>query len=168
MSYSLAGAAKATGTNKTTILRAIKTGKISGTRDVHTATGASSLRKFTAYMRPLRTPHVPQHDAMADVLVAELRTMLADVRADRDAWRSAHERVQQALAAVTLRLPPPDAPVIAMPMAQDAAAKDANLATLATADAPDIEQPDIPGRTGGQAPLVETRRDPLTAGGFVR
>ena len=35
MSYSLAEAAKATGTNKTTILRAVKSGKISGKRDEH-------------------------------------------------------------------------------------------------------------------------------------
>jgi hypothetical protein len=33
MAYSLAAAAAATGLNKTTVLRAIKTGKISGARD---------------------------------------------------------------------------------------------------------------------------------------
>src|SRR5450830_1064317 len=35
MPYTLAEAAKATGTNKTTILRAIKSGKLSGTKDTH-------------------------------------------------------------------------------------------------------------------------------------
>ena len=35
MSYTLAEAAKVAGTNKTTILRAIKSGKISGTKDQH-------------------------------------------------------------------------------------------------------------------------------------
>jgi hypothetical protein len=33
MSYTLAAAAAATGLNKTTVLRAIKSGRISGTRD---------------------------------------------------------------------------------------------------------------------------------------
>jgi hypothetical protein len=35
MSYTLAAAATATGTNKTTILRAIKSGKISAAKDEH-------------------------------------------------------------------------------------------------------------------------------------
>ena len=39
----------------------------------------------------------PEHDAMADVLVAELRAMLADVRRERDLWREAHGAGQAAL-----------------------------------------------------------------------
>jgi hypothetical protein len=35
MAYTLAAAAAATGTNKTTVLRAIKAGKITGTKDAH-------------------------------------------------------------------------------------------------------------------------------------
>jgi hypothetical protein len=34
---------------------------------------------------------------MADALVAELRTVIADLRQDRDRWREAFERQQRAL-----------------------------------------------------------------------
>src|SRR5262249_52468818 len=37
-----------------------------------------------------------QRDAMADALVAELRTVIADLRQDRDRWREAFERQQRA------------------------------------------------------------------------
>ena len=55
-----------------------------------------------------------EHGATTDVLVAELRATIADVRRDRDHWREAHERGQVALAeALQRQLPPPveqDAP----------------------------------------------------------
>ena len=116
MSYSLAEAAKATGTNKTTILRAIKSGKISGERDEHGnwRIEPAEVHRVYAPVAPADAKTATQHDAMADTLVAELRAtiaaerrdkddlrrdkdaVIADLRSDRDHWREAHERAQAA------------------------------------------------------------------------
>ena len=51
MPYTLAAAAAACGVNKSTVLRAIKSGKVSGTKDVN---GMSSPPSFIGCTRPLR------------------------------------------------------------------------------------------------------------------
>ena len=119
--FTLGTAAQATGTAKSTILRAIKAGRLSAAR---TEDGSWSIdpvelnRCFPLLAVPGAPSPQPQpeHDAMADVLVAELRAMLADVRRERDLWIEAHERGQAALTealATTHRLlaPPPATPI---------------------------------------------------------
>jgi excisionase family DNA binding protein len=93
MPLSLAEAAQATGLNRSTILRAIKSGKISGARD---ETGTWSVepvelhRMFPAATAP---PKATPQDAQTDALVAELRAQLADMRSQRDAWQGIAERL---------------------------------------------------------------------------
>jgi hypothetical protein len=125
--FTLGTASQATGCAKSTILRAIKAGRLSATRDDigQWAIDPSELfRVFPALALPA-TAENPQmeRDATADVLVAELRQVIADLRRgrddlrqERDKWQTAHEREQAAHAATQrLLLPPP-----ATPTAQDA------------------------------------------------
>jgi hypothetical protein len=113
--HTLGTAAQACGLNKSTVLRAIKAGKVSATRDEHgqwqidpaelhrvyppVASNAAKQRSEQRY-----TP--PQHRDRTDELVAQLREQLSDMRnerdrarSDADTWRVAfeHERAQCAL-----------------------------------------------------------------------
>jgi len=99
--YNLASAAAATGVNRSTVLRAIKAGRLSAQRD---ETGGWQIdpAELHRVFPPLPAPATgssatAQRDAMADALVAELRTVIADLRQDRDRWREAFERQQRAL-----------------------------------------------------------------------
>jgi hypothetical protein len=90
-------AAQATGTAKSTILRAIKGGRMTATRAP------------TRVVVPL-VPGATEHDATTDILVAELRQVIQDLRRgqddlrqERDHWRTALER-EQAAHAATQRL----------------------------------------------------------------
>src|SRR5262249_59842727 len=111
---------QATGCAKSTILRAIKAGRISAVRDdlgQWQIEPAELFRVFPALAIPGATAEKAQieRDATADVLVAELRQIIADLRRgqedlrqDRDRWQAAHEREQAAHAATQrLLLPPP-------------------------------------------------------------
>ena len=117
--FTLGTASQATGCAKSTILRAIKAGRLSATRDDigQWAIDPSELfRVFPALALPA-TAENPQmeRDATADVLVAELRQVIADLRRGRDdlrqehdKWQTAHEREQAAHAATQrLLLPRP-------------------------------------------------------------
>jgi hypothetical protein len=121
--FTLGTASQATGCAKSTILRAIKAGRLSATRDDigQWAIDPSELfRVFPALALPATaaTAQSPQmeRDATADVLVAELRQVIADLRRgqddlrqERDKWQAAHEREQAAHAATQrLLLPPPE------------------------------------------------------------
>lgn len=93
--YNLTAAAAATGVNRSTILRAIKAGRLSGQRD---AMGgwiidpAELHRVFPPLPAAAPAAQVTaQRDALADALVAELRAVIADLRQDRDHWREAFE-----------------------------------------------------------------------------
>jgi hypothetical protein len=66
MSYTLAAAAVATGLNKTTVLRAIKSGRISGTKD---DTGQWHVEPVELH-RVFAVTLVPQLDADAVLLAA--------------------------------------------------------------------------------------------------
>lgn len=177
MSYSLAEAAAAVGVNKTTVLRAVKSGKISGTRDEHgnwRLEPAEVHRVYPVVRIDAETP-ATQHDALADMLVAELRATIADrdrtiadrdrtitdARSDRDHWREAHERSQaaqaalaEALAASQRLLAPPTAPPVeqsAAPIEQGATAVEQGLMAVERALMP-IEQ---------EAKVVEQETTPI-------
>jgi DNA-binding MurR/RpiR family transcriptional regulator len=109
MSYTLAEAAQAAGVNRSTILRAIKSGRISGARDAQGAWTVEPVELHRVFPPASAEPRaVPQHaqpDAQADALVAELRGVISDLRADRDAWREQAQRL--ALPAAKPAEPPP-------------------------------------------------------------
>src|ERR1051326_3292240 len=107
MSYTLATAAAATGLNKTTILRAIKSGKISATKDPHGQWLVEPVELHRVYppdaARNTRND-APQRDALADVelqvkvllaehRVGDLKAALEDMRCQRDAWQAHAERL---------------------------------------------------------------------------
>jgi hypothetical protein len=111
MPYSLQSAATACGVNRSTILRAIKSGRISATKDelgawvlepveVHRVYPLVAVDGANAVAVPDRAPP----NAAADILVAELREMMAsmrqaheralgDLQRDRDEWRDQAKRL---------------------------------------------------------------------------
>jgi len=107
-----AQAASACGTSKSTIRRAVKAGRISGTRDdlgVWRVDPAELHRIFppaaasTAPDSAPLTRHAPP-DGAVDALVATLNRVIDDLRQDRDRWREAFENQQR------LALPSPKHP----------------------------------------------------------
>jgi len=118
MAYSLITAAVATGAHRTTILRAIKSGKISAERD---AQGAwiiqpgelhrvfPPLPQLPAMAEPVQPHHPDAEVALLRTLLDEMRATVADLRrreddlkADRDHWREAHSATQRLLPAPKL------------------------------------------------------------------
>jgi hypothetical protein len=92
--------------NRSTILRAIKGGKISGTRDELGAWHVEPVelhRVFPAVAAEAALRAVPQHAradakvhvrlAVAEERLSELRQALADMRAQRDSWQTQAERL---------------------------------------------------------------------------
>lgn len=123
MPYTLAEAAAATGLNKTSILRAIKSGKISGTKDEHGqwsvepgelhrvyppverndagAAASSAAGEETPRYAPPVDVELRIHVAAAERelsalkdLVVELRAQREDLRAQRDDMRTQREDMQ--------------------------------------------------------------------------
>ena len=88
--YNLATAAAAAGINKSTVLRHIKAGKVSATRD-HNGGWQIDPAEFHRTFPPLVTAGAEQpprqQDATADAMVALLREQLADMRQQRDHWQ---------------------------------------------------------------------------------
>jgi DNA-binding MurR/RpiR family transcriptional regulator len=100
MSYTLSEAAAACGVNKSTVLRAVKSGRISGTKDEFGAwhVEAAELHRVfppaaSAAASPEALPHHAPPDAATDALVAELRAVIVDLRQDRDEWRDQAKRL---------------------------------------------------------------------------
>src|SRR4051794_14740521 len=93
MAYSLAQAAVAVGKNRSTILRAIRTGRLSAERDE--ANGAWAIQPAELLrVYPVAEAHVDQHgedQERAPGATAELRELRARV-AEKDALIAAHER----------------------------------------------------------------------------
>ena len=116
MSYTLAEAARVCGINKSTVLRAVKAGRISGTKDEFGTWHVEAMelhRIFPPAAAAAASPEaLPRHappDAATDALVAELRAVIADLRQDRDQWR---EQAQRLVLPAPLQMPrhaPPDA-----------------------------------------------------------
>jgi hypothetical protein len=108
MSYTLAAAATATGLNKTSILRAIKSGKLSGTKDENGQWLVEPVelhRVYPATAEQRCTADAAQRDAAPDAAViearavlaeqrlADLKAMLDELRTERDAWREQAQRL---------------------------------------------------------------------------
>ena len=116
MACSLAEAAAACGLNKTTILRAIKAGKISGTKDehggwfvepaeLHRVYPPADARNGAGNGLHSDTQHPAQHPdtvalveaksraELAESRLADLKAALDELRSDRDAWREQAQRL---------------------------------------------------------------------------
>ena len=96
----LGEAARQCGVAKGTISKAIKTGKLSATRneDSSWSIDAAELQRYVEANRHRfrSVPFKPERletDPATDLLVAELRSVIADLRADRDAWREQAQRL---------------------------------------------------------------------------
>jgi hypothetical protein len=99
--YNLASAAAATGVNRSTILRAIKAGRLSAQRDAQGGWEVDPAELHRVFP-PLpaaaaAAQETAQRDALADALVTELRGVIADLRQDRDHWREAFQAQQRLL-----------------------------------------------------------------------
>ena len=93
MSFDLASAAAATGVAKSSVLRAIKAGRISAQRDDNGRWHVEPVELFKIFPPLPPTQHAThQHGALDRVTqlleaqLAELKTALADMRQDRDRW----------------------------------------------------------------------------------
>jgi excisionase family DNA binding protein len=115
MPLTLAEAAQATGLNRSTILRAIKSGRISGARDESGAWAVEPVELHRVFPAASAKPELVRQDAQTDALVMDLRAQLADMRAQRDAWQSIAERL--ALSAPK----PPESPPEPAPKPAEAA-----------------------------------------------
>jgi hypothetical protein len=99
---------RATGLNKTSILRAIKSGKLSGTKDENGQWLVEPVelhRVYPATAEQRCTADAAQRDAAPDAAViearavlaeqrlADLKAMLDELRTERDAWREQAQRL---------------------------------------------------------------------------
>ena len=111
MPYTLAEAAVACGLDKSTVRRAVRAGKISGTKDEAGTWHVEPVELHRVFPPASRTEDdttaVPLHapsDAATDILVDELRAIIRaserreeDLRQERDRWRTAFENTQRLL-----------------------------------------------------------------------
>jgi hypothetical protein len=111
MPYSLQTAATACGVNRSTILRAVKSGRISATKDELGAWVLEPVEVHRIYplvavdgAKAVALPDPAPSNSAADVLVDELREVIAcmrreheralgDLRQDRDEWRDQAKRL---------------------------------------------------------------------------
>jgi hypothetical protein len=111
MPYSLQSAATACGVNRSTILRAFKSGRISATKDELGAWVLEPVEVHRVYplvavdgANAVAVPNPAPGDSATDILVEELRTMVAcmrqeheraigDLQRDRDEWRDQAKRL---------------------------------------------------------------------------
>jgi excisionase family DNA binding protein len=96
----LGEAARQCGVSKGTISKAIASGKLSATRkeDSSWSIDAAELQRYVeANRHRFRSetfkPERLETDPATDLLVAELRSVIADLRTDRDAWREQAQRL---------------------------------------------------------------------------
>ena len=102
MGYTLGQAAKAAGKSRTTILRALKNSRISGTKDAHGNWSIDPAELHRVY--PALHPAVTERNGTAaddatirntqgnDVIRA-LEARIEELRQDRDAWRDQAQRL---------------------------------------------------------------------------
>jgi hypothetical protein len=107
MSYTLAEAAAACGINKSTVLRAVKSGRISGTKDEFGTWHVEAVELHRIFPPAAASPEaLPRHappDAATDALIAELRAVIADLRHERDRLLTIAERQANLLPAPATR-----------------------------------------------------------------
>jgi len=134
MPYTLAEAAVACGLDKSTVRRAVRAGKISGTKDEAGTWHVEPVELHRVFPPASRTEddttavtRDAPADAATDILVAELRAIIRtgerreeDLRQERDRWREAFERQQRLLAAPEQRPSTALAPIAAPPAHQGA------------------------------------------------
>jgi hypothetical protein len=120
--HTLGTAAKATSLNRSTVLRAIKSGKVSAAKNEHGEWQIDAAELHRVYPpvadAPRRTSAEQRHttpgqaDATALLeaqiaslkdMAAQMREQLEDVRKDRDVWRSQAEGNQRLLTAARSR-----------------------------------------------------------------
>jgi excisionase family DNA binding protein len=102
MSYTLAEAAAACGIDKSTVRRAVRSGRISGTRDEAGTWHVEAAELHRVFPPAARTEGdttaVPRDappnavDSTTDALVSELRAVIADLRGERDRLLAVIER----------------------------------------------------------------------------
>lgn len=111
MSYTLATAATATGLNKTTILRAIKSGKISARMDEHghwhiepaelhrvypsiaSLDESNGAAQRQAAFEAVAAAELKFKVALTEQRLSELKEDLEDMRSQRNAWQAQAERL---------------------------------------------------------------------------
>jgi hypothetical protein len=111
MPYSLQSAATACGVNRSMILRAIKSGRISATKDETGAWVIEPVEVHRVYplvavngAMPVAVPDGAPPDSATDVLIEELRAIIVrmgqeherhldDLQCDRDEWREQAKRL---------------------------------------------------------------------------
>ena len=109
MAYTLAQAAEACGINRSTVLRALKAGKISGQRDASGVWHVEAVELHRIFPpAEAKAEALPQHAqpdaelrirlALADERLGELKGALADMRSERDHWREQAQASQRQLA----------------------------------------------------------------------
>jgi hypothetical protein len=111
-SLSLAEAAAQVGCNRTTLLRSIKSGRLSGTRDETTGAWSVEASELFRVFTPVvasKPPAAVPHDAHADALVALLREQLTEMRGQRDDMRAQRDSWQSIAERLTAALPKPEA-----------------------------------------------------------
>ena len=114
---SISAAARAAGVDRATLYRALQSGRLSATTD---ETGGRAIDTAElGRVFPLKStgervtvtaptgPGVLEQARMADESVAVLRERIRGLEEQRELYRRQLEAAQQALEAVTLRLPPP-------------------------------------------------------------
>lgn len=123
--YTLGTAAKACGLNKSTVLRAIKAGKVSAVRDPHGQWAIDPAELHRVYppvaddgaeqpRKPLYAPPATPDAGALERAVAELREQLADMRTQRNDWQ-AQAQAWQTQAQRVLVAPVPEMPPDATP-----------------------------------------------------
>jgi hypothetical protein len=76
------------GVSQSTVLRAIKSGKITGTENANGDWEVEPV-ELLRHFKPASAERITAQQAVhRDALIAELRAMIADLRQDRDAWRA--------------------------------------------------------------------------------
>jgi hypothetical protein len=111
MSLTLAAAAAAAGVNKTTLLRAIKAGKVSGKRDEHGQwhIDASELHRVYPPAPHRSNTEAPHYHASAafEAEIAGLRQVAELLRGQLEATRQDRDRWAEAATAALRALPAP-------------------------------------------------------------
>jgi hypothetical protein len=107
MTFNLVSASAATGVNRSTVLRAIKGGRLSAQRDEQGAWTIEPVELFRVFP-PLPAAAPPPAAQQVDGQVAQLNNMIAllqkvadDARLERDHWREAFQAMQRLLPAPT-------------------------------------------------------------------